>query len=57
MKIGCTAETLRALVRQTEHDQYPPTRHPVVRTHPFAGRKWLYVMRDNCVGIEDMQAG
>lgn len=37
---------------QAEIDRYPPVRHPIVRTHPQSGRQCLYVMRDDCVGIE-----
>jgi taurine dioxygenase len=37
-----------------EIDRNPPVRHPIVRTHPGTGRKCLYVMRDDCTGIEDM---
>lgn len=37
---------------QAEIDRYPPVRHPLIRTHPRTGRKCLYVMRDDCVGIE-----
>jgi taurine dioxygenase len=37
---------------QAEKDRYPPVRHPIARTHPRTGRKCLYVMRDDCTGIE-----
>jgi taurine dioxygenase len=40
--------TLRSMrisevVAQTEADQFPDTIHPLVRTHPFTGRKSLYL--------------
>jgi taurine dioxygenase len=41
---------------QAERDRYPPVRHPIVRTHLLTGRKCLYVMRDDCVGVEGMEA-
>jgi taurine dioxygenase len=41
---------------QAEIDRYPSVRHPIVRTHPYTARKCLYVMRDDCVGIDGMEA-
>ena len=41
---------------QAEIDRNPPVRHPIVRTHPRTGRKCLYVMRDDCTGVEGMEA-
>ena len=40
---------------KSEIQRYPPVTHPIVRTHPFTGRKCLYVMRDDCVGIDGME--
>jgi taurine dioxygenase len=40
---------------QAEIQRYPPVTHPIVRTHPFTGRKCLYVMRDDCIGIDGME--
>jgi taurine dioxygenase len=38
-----------------EIDRNPPVQHPIVRTHHHTGRKCLYVMRDDCTGIEGME--
>ena len=37
---------------QAEKDRYPPVTHPIARRHPRTGRTSLYVMRDDCTGIE-----
>src|ERR1700722_16077358 len=40
---------------QTEIDRNPPVTHPIARTHPRTGRKCLYIMRDDCTGIEGLE--
>src|ERR1700738_5081361 len=42
---------------QAEIDRYPPVTHPIVRTHPVTRRKCVYIMRDDCTGIEGMEGG
>jgi len=37
-----------------EIDRNPPVTHPIARTHPRTGHKCLYVMRDDCTGIEGL---
>ena len=44
-------------ITRKQRDTYPAVEHPIVRTHPFTGRKCLYVMRDDCTGIVGMNDG
>ncbi|MBT3766906.1 MAG: TauD/TfdA family dioxygenase [Rhodospirillaceae bacterium] len=44
----------REEMNQDQKDAHPDVLHPVVRTHPLTGRKCLYVMTGECVGIEGM---
>jgi taurine dioxygenase len=41
---------------QVEIARNPPVAHPIARTHPKTGRKCLYVMRDDCTGIDGLEA-
>lgn len=43
-------------ITQAQIDAFPPVTHPIVRTHSLTGRKSLYAMRDDCTGIDGMDA-
>lgn len=42
-------------ITQAQIKAFPPVTHPIVRTHPYTGRKCLYVMRDDCTGIVGLE--
>jgi taurine dioxygenase len=44
----------RPKLTREQLDETPDIAHPIVRTHPFTGRKSLYVTAGECVGIENM---
>ena len=48
------AESPRPKLTQANSTETPDIAHPIVRTHPYTGRKSLYVTAGECVGIENM---
>jgi taurine dioxygenase len=45
------------VITAVQRERFPAVTHPIVRIHPHTGRKCLYVMRDDCTGIVDMEDG
>ncbi len=39
---------------QAQHEQQPEAIHPLVRTHPYTGRKYLFVSRGECNQVRGM---
>jgi alpha-ketoglutarate-dependent taurine dioxygenase len=48
------ANSPRPKLTQAQLDETPDIAHPIVRTHPFTGRKAIYVTAGECIGIEDV---
>jgi taurine dioxygenase len=48
------ADSPRPKLTQEQLDETPDVAHPIVRTHPYTGRRSLYVTAGECTGIENM---
>ena len=48
------ADSPRPKLSRQQLDETPDIAHPIVRTHPYTGRKALYVTAGECVGVEGM---
>jgi taurine dioxygenase len=48
------ADSPRPKLTREQLDQTPDVAHPIVRTHPYTGRKSLYITAGECVAIENM---
>jgi taurine dioxygenase len=51
------ADSPRPKLTSEQLAETPDVAHPIVRTHPYNGRKSLYVTAGECVGIEGMPDG
>ena len=48
------ADSPRPKLTQEQLDETSDIAHPIVRTHPYTGRRSLYVTAGECIGIEGM---
>jgi taurine dioxygenase len=48
------ADSPRPKLNREQLDETPDVAHPIVRTHPYTGRKSLYVTAGECIGIENV---
>jgi len=48
------ADSPRPRLTRQQLDETPDIAHPIVRTHPYTGRKSLYVAAGECIGIDGM---
>src|SRR5713101_4507914 len=48
------ADSPRPKLTASQLAETPDIAHPIVRTHPYTGRKALYVTAGECIGIEGM---
>lgn len=48
------ADSPRPKLTREQLDETPDVAHPIVRTHPYTGRKSLFVTAGECIGIEGM---
>jgi len=48
------ADSPRPKLTEEQIAETPDIAHPIVRTHPFTGRKSLYLTTGECIGIEGM---
>jgi taurine dioxygenase len=51
------ADSPRPKLTQGQLEETPDIAHPIVRTHPYTGRRSLYVTAGECVGVENMADG
>jgi taurine dioxygenase len=48
------ADSPRPKLTAQQLSETPDIAHPIVRTHPYTGRKSLYVTAGECIGIDGM---